>query len=134
MMHCYPVPDSVAFMTNDATAPPTTPTSTPTSTSSTTTGTKVVQSSFNSSTPSRSPKTSTQKRQHPQSPSRYYKTELCENYMKGLPCQYGKKCNYAHGHQELRLLKLKERHEAGMINANEYRTKPCMIFVATGSW
>ena len=63
-----------------------------------------------------------------------YKTELCKHFIKGLPCNYGNKCNYAHGYHELKLTSLKERHENGMIDANKYRNKPCMMFVATGSW
>jgi len=30
-----------------------------------------------------------------------YKTEMCRMYAKGLPCSFGKKCNYAHGEAEL---------------------------------
>ena len=62
------------------------------------------------------------------------KTELCQNFMMGKPCKFGKKCNYAHGHHELKLTKLKERHEAGLLDATTYRTRPCFNQIATGAW
>ena len=62
------------------------------------------------------------------------KTELCQNFMTGKSCKYGRKCNYAHGHHELKLTKLKERHEAGLLDAATYRTRPCFDHIATGSW
>ena len=60
-----------------------------------------------------------------------YKTELCRN---GLSCRYGKDCQYAHSPQELRKVKLSELVNAGLIDAETYRVKPCDIFVMTGSW
>jgi hypothetical protein len=31
-----------------------------------------------------------------------YKTELCRKWIETGKCKYGKKCQYAHGHNELR--------------------------------
>jgi hypothetical protein len=62
------------------------------------------------------------------------KTELCQNFMMGKHCKFGKKCNYAHGRHELKLTKLKERHEAGLLDATTYRTRPCFNHIATGAW
>ena len=43
-------------------------------------------------------------------------------------------CTYAHGEEELQMTKLIDLHEAGLVDMNTYRTKPCLTWVATGSW
>jgi hypothetical protein len=51
-----------------------------------------------------------------------FKTELCRNWSLGL-CQWGNKCSFAHGYEELR--------ERKVIKAN-YRTKRCKQFHQLG--
>ena len=63
-----------------------------------------------------------------------YKTQLCRHFLNGQRCNRGSRCHFAHGYHELELNTLKERHDAGLLDANVYRNKPCMIHVATGSW
>ena len=60
------------------------------------------------------------------------RTELCENFMLGRPCEFGSKCSYAHGEHELRLTKLREREYIEDIWT--FRTKPCFDWVSTGAW
>ena len=31
-----------------------------------------------------------------------FKTVLCKNYSRGLSCPFGKKCNFAHGQEQLK--------------------------------
>lgn len=62
------------------------------------------------------------------------KTELCIHYANGRPCPFGASCTYAHGEEELQLTKLLDLHEAGLIDVGIFRTKPCLTWVATGSW
>ncbi|CAG8433359.1 1568_t:CDS:2 [Diversispora eburnea] len=48
-----------------------------------------------------------------------YKTRLCERFMKENFCQYGPKCNFAHGEEELR-----ERPNAGRENLESDSPEP----------
>ena len=51
-----------------------------------------------------------------------YKTELCKNWIENNSCRYGKKCQFAHGEQELAAFK-------AASNAEErQRTKNCKTF------
>jgi hypothetical protein len=60
---------------------------------------------------------------------------LSQHYEKGNPCPFGANCTYAHGVEELQMTKLMDLQRAGLIDDVEtYRTKPCLTFVATGSW
>jgi hypothetical protein len=43
-------------------------------------------------------------------------------------------CTYAHGEEELQMTKLLDLHEAGLVDMALHRTKPCLTWVATGSW
>jgi hypothetical protein len=62
------------------------------------------------------------------------KTEMCMNYANNRPCPFGAHCTYAHGEEELQMTKLLDLHQAGLIDVDTYRTKPCLTWVATGSW
>lgn len=62
------------------------------------------------------------------------KIEMCKNILLGKDCPFGDKCVFAHDKSELQLTKLKERHDAGLLNADTFRTRPCFDHVATGSW
>ena len=63
------------------------------------------------------------------------KTELCTHYKRGNVCPFGSRCTYAHGEDELQMTKLMDWHRAGLIEDIEtFRTKPCLTWVATGSW
>ncbi|KAI8391294.1 uncharacterized protein BYT42DRAFT_556368 [Radiomyces spectabilis] len=54
---------------------------------------------------------------------RLYKTELCRNWEKQNQCQYGDRCQYAHGVCDLRQV---ERHP-------KYKTQTCRTFEQTGA-
>jgi hypothetical protein len=57
------------------------------------------------------------------------------HYLRGNHCPFGDGCTYAHGEQELQMKKLMDLQRAGLIEDVEtYRTKPCLTWVATGSW
>ena len=54
-----------------------------------------------------------------------YKTELCKNWIENKACRYGKKCQFAHGHDELAAYK-------ALANTDEkLRTKNCRTFYQT---
>lgn len=44
-----------------------------------------------------------------------FKTELCENWVVRGSCTYGKKCHFAHGHDDLR----------NRLRVENYKTQPC---------
>ncbi|KAG4304780.1 hypothetical protein PORY_001833 [Pneumocystis oryctolagi] len=52
-----------------------------------------------------------------------YKTELCKNWEESRECRYGLKCQFAHGHSELRSL----------LRHPKYKTSPCKTFTEIGS-
>ena len=62
------------------------------------------------------------------------KTELCRNFNTPRGCQFGDKCNYAHGAHELKLTKLMDLERAGLVDIEIFRTHPCLTWVATGAW
>jgi len=63
------------------------------------------------------------------------KTELCMHYMNGRMCPFQDRCTFAHGEEELQMTTLMDLQRAGLIeDADSYRTKPCLTWVATGSW
>ena len=49
-------------------------------------------------------------------------------------CQYGDKCNYAHGKDDLKFQTLLELDNGGVTDVETYRTRVCFTWVATGSW
>mmetsp|Transcript_25441 Transcript_25441/g.55581 ORF Transcript_25441/g.55581 Transcript_25441/m.55581 type:complete len:955 (-) Transcript_25441:277-3141(-) len=61
------------------------------------------------------------------------KTELCRNFMSGKVCQFGDKCNYAHGEHELKYTKLLHLENAGLVDVEIFRTRPCITWMATGA-
>eukprot|EP00957_Ditylum_brightwellii_P165221 12579638-Ditylum_brightwellii.AAC.1 len=67
-------------------------------------------------------------------PKPKYKTELCENFIKYGWCKYKLSCDYAHGEDELRLKTLLERHDAGLLDLETFRTKLCIDHIITGKW
>ena len=59
--------------------------------------------------------------------SNNYKTRICLNWHKTGHCQYGARCNFAHGHMELR------------VGMEKVRERPCVRAVAvrplvSGGW
>ena len=50
-----------------------------------------------------------------------YKTEMCKNWIETKSCRYGKKCQFAHGYEELMAHK----------SDNKLRTKNCRTFYKT---
>lgn len=63
-----------------------------------------------------------QQQQQQQSNSSRYKTELCRPFEESGTCKYGDKCQFAHGHHELRTL---ARHP-------KYKTELCRTFHTIG--
>ncbi|KAG9264849.1 mRNA decay activator protein ZFP36L1-like isoform X1 [Astyanax mexicanus] len=51
-----------------------------------------------------------------------YKTELCRTFSERGVCKYGSKCQFAHGHDELR----------GINRHPKYKTEPCRTFHSIG--
>lgn len=51
-----------------------------------------------------------------------YKTELCRSFQENGTCKYGDKCQFAHGHNELR----------NMMRHPRYKTELCRTFHAAG--
>lgn len=51
-----------------------------------------------------------------------YKTELCKHFMETKMCRYGRKCQFAHGMDELR----------GVVRHPKYKTTRCKTFLTTG--
>lgn len=62
------------------------------------------------------------------------KTELCRAILEGKPCRFGAKCNFAHDETELKYKTLVERHDAGLIDKETYRTRPCLDHIMVGDW
>lgn len=58
----------------------------------------------------------------PSTSSERYKTELCRQYADSGQCRYGRKCQYAHGSNDLRVA---SRHP-------KYKTETCRTFHSTG--
>lgn len=52
-----------------------------------------------------------------------YKTELCDSFVKLNYCPYGNKCQFAHGHNELKLIE----------RPANWRSKPCVNWARFGS-
>jgi hypothetical protein len=49
-------------------------------------------------------------------------------------CGSNTDCTYAHGEEELQMTKLLDLHNAGLVDVTTHRTKPCLTWIATGSW
>jgi len=62
------------------------------------------------------------------------KTEYCKFILNNEPCKFGNTCHFAHSESELQYKTLYERHDAGLLDKETMRTRPCFDFVATGSW
>ena len=62
------------------------------------------------------------------------KLEMCVNIVNGAECPFGSECTYAHERSQLRLTTLQARVKAGLVDAQTYRTRPCLDHVMTGSW
>lgn len=65
------------------------------------------------------------------------KTEICINVLKGRPCPFKDSpggCCFAHSEEELQMTKLMDLGEAGLVDVETYRIKPCLQFISTGSW
>ncbi|CDS09665.1 hypothetical protein LRAMOSA02342 [Lichtheimia ramosa] len=60
---------------------------------------------------------------HPNKKPELYKTEMCRNWNEIGHCRYGKKCRFAHGEHELRVI---QRHA-------RYKTEICRTYHRTGT-
>ena len=58
----------------------------------------------------------------PKAAAQKYKTELCKNWIENNSCRYGKKCQFAHGKEELATFKAQANTE------EKLRTKNCRTF------
>ena len=70
---------------------------------------------------------------------RLLKTEMCRNMELHGKCVHGNSCDFAHYEYELCSRTFSGRSANGMIpsshtNIHEYLARPCVDFVATGSW
>jgi hypothetical protein len=70
---------------------------------------------------------------------RLLKTEMCRNMKLHGKCVHGNSCDFAHYEYELCSRTFSGRSANGMIpsshtNIHEYLARPCVDFVATGSW
>lgn len=61
------------------------------------------------------------------------KTEPCAFWKANKTCKFGKSCNFAHGEDELKYKTLAALEEAGEVDVEIYRCRPCVTFVATGA-
>jgi hypothetical protein len=57
--------------------------------------------------------------------SEKYKTEMCKNWIENRICRYGKKCQFAHGYDELATF------QAAAHTGDKTRTKNCRTFYQT---
>jgi len=64
----------------------------------------------------------------------HLKLEMCESILKGVDCNFGSSCTFAHCESELELTTLREREKAGLVDIMTFRTRPCLDHVMTGSW
>ncbi|CAD6193385.1 unnamed protein product [Caenorhabditis auriculariae] len=78
--------------------------------------------SFGASTPSSNTPTNTSGNVPPPKNPKLYKTELCRSWMDHGRCNYGERCQYAHGETEKRPI---PRHP-------KYKTEACQSFHQTG--
>jgi hypothetical protein len=62
------------------------------------------------------------------------KTELCRFFNTTKGCEFGDKCNFAHGEFELKFKKLTDSEEAGLVDVEVFRCHVCFTWVATGAW
>lgn len=62
------------------------------------------------------------------------KTELCMHWKQRATCPFGSGCKYAHGKSELQKRLLVDLCAEGLADGETYRTKPCLMWVSTGSW
>eukprot|EP00978_Attheya_sp_CCMP212_P002163 scaffold4463_cov51-Attheya_sp.AAC.6 len=62
------------------------------------------------------------------------KSELCSHFMKNGKCPYEDGCHYAHGEDELQHKTLGHLKDAGLVDVDTYRTRPCLSWVSTGAW
>ena len=63
------------------------------------------------------------------------KTEICINVLNGTPCPFKDSpggCCFAHSEEELQMTKLVDLGEAGLVDVETYRIKPCLEFVSSG--
>ena len=70
---------------------------------------------------------------------RLLKTEMCRNMKLHGKCVHGNSCDFAHFEHEICSRTFSGRSSNGMIpyshtNIHEYLARPCVDFVATGSW
>lgn len=82
-------------------------------------------STYSSSTSNDSMTESADSACEPKGTADKYKTELCKNWIENNQCRYGKKCQFAHGQDELAAYK-------ALANTDDkQRTKNCRTFYQT---